>query len=777
LWRRRDDTLAITKFKQKFQRDPITKFLERLQRDPGYQEQISHIKYFPQKQAKYGTLQYPLSPALQTLLAKRKLRLYTHQASAINHLLRGDNVIITTPTASGKSLCYTIPILDTLLQDPNTSALLLYPTKALANDQQTTIKDLERALHLDSRAAIYDGDTPSNQRAKIRNNSRIILSNPYAIHQYLDWHPKWAQFLRTLRFIVVDEAHMYRGIFGSHCAQLFRRLRRICQRYGSNPQFVLCSATIANAEELASQLVGKPTSVISEDGSPQGPRTFVFWNPPFIDSEQIFRRSPHQETRRLLRAHILMDLQTLCFTPSRRMAELISLWASQDLEHDGLDANIIAAYRAGYLPAQRRLLEKHLRTRSIMGMATTNALEVGIDIGSLDAVIISGFPGTIISAHQQAGRAGRGLSDSLCTLVWFEDPLNQFYARYPQAFFGKPPEHAIIDLHNPYILAGHLLCATAEAPLTPMELKQYWPQQGLQTLQGLQQQGFVRNTIRGWVFSGDVRPANIVELSGAFGETIQIFWNGRLLETMSIPQAYREAHEGAILLHQGKSYIVEELDLPKRLANAQKRTVNHYTEALKHTSVQILEILKEKKGVPLRTGKAKVTENYYGYRIKTPDEVVGFVTLDLPPLEFETVALCLELPEELRTLILEQKHDLQGGLHAVEHALSAMSPMIAMCDRGDIGGFSTVSFGYEEKAAILVYDIFPGGIGIVEKCFEHIEKLVAATLELIQKCPCGKGCPSCIQSPKCGSNNEPLDKEISMVILRELLWRLQDLED
>jgi DEAD/DEAH box helicase domain-containing protein len=709
------------------------------------------------------------------LLSEKGFQLYSHQAEAIDHLLQGESVIVTTPTASGKSIIFWTPILDALLQDQNTSALLLYPTKALANDQLMRIKEFEKSLMLKSHAAIYDGDTPSNQRAKIRSQSRIILSNPYAIHQYLDWHPKWDRFLRTLRFIVVDEAHTYRGVFGSHCAQLFRRLRRLCQRYGSNPQFILSSATVANAEELATRLVGKTFCVISDDGSPQGPRSYAFWNPPFIDSQRILRRSPHQETRNLLGAHILANLQTLCFTSSRRMAELIALWSSQDLKEANMDSNLVAAYRAGYLPKQRRLLEKQLRNREVMAMVSTNALEVGIDVGSLDAVVISGFPGTIISARQQAGRAGRGRDEALCTLVFFEDPLNQYYAQHPQAFFGKPPEHAIVDLENPYILAGHLLCATAEAPLTNIELRQYWPKHALQILQELQRQSIVKNTPRGWIFSGEGRPANVVELSGAFGETVEVLSNGSLLETLTIPQAYREAHTGAVLLHQGETYIVEELDLANRVAHVQKKDIDHYTEALKRTAVQILGIKQEKeKGFPLKAGKVKVTEKFYAYRTKTFDEVIDFVNLDLPPLEFETVAIWFELPEDLRTHILEQGRDLAGGLHAAEHALIAMTPMIAMCDRWDIGGFSTVSFGESQKASIFIYDAFPGGIGIAEKSFERFETLVTITQQLIQDCPCVGGCPSCIQSPKCGNQNEPLDKQIALLILKEILWRLKD---
>ncbi|MFQ5977777.1 MAG: DEAD/DEAH box helicase [Candidatus Heimdallarchaeota archaeon] len=711
------------------------------------------------------------------MLSKKGFRLYIHQAKAINHLLQGENVIVTTPTASGKSLIYILPIFEALLQDSSASTLLLYPTKALANDQLVTIKDLERALHIDSRAAIYDGDTPSNQRAKIRSFSHIILSNPYAIHQYLDWHPKWNRFLGNLRFVIIDEAHTYRGVFGSNCAQLFRRLRRLCQRYGSNPQFVLSSATIANAIELATNLVDKPFCRISVDGSPKGPRIFAFWNPPFIDRFHVSRRSPHQETRNLLHAHILANLQTLCFTSSRRMAELIALWTSQDLKAGNLNSDLVASYRAGYLPAQRRQLEKQLRTRKILGMASTNALEVGIDVGSLDAVIISGFPGTIISAHQQAGRAGRGLDEALCTMVFFEDPLDQYYAHHPEIFFGTPPEHAIVDLKNPYILAGHLLCASAEAPLTASELEQFWPQEAHESLQSLQHMGLVTKTPRGWIFAGEGRPANIVELSGAFGETIQVLCNGSLLETLSVAQAYREAHKGAVLLHQGETFIVEELDLTKRLAYVKKRDVDHYTEAMKRTAVQILEIKQEiERGFPLRAAKVKVTENYYGYRLKTHDEVIGFQNLELPPLEFETVALWFDLPEDLKTHILEQKGDLAGGLHATEHALIAMTPMIAMCDRWDIGGFSAAAFafGNSPQASILIYDAFPGGIGIAEKCFERFEMLVSVTQELIKDCACASGCPSCIQSPKCGNNNQPLNKQIALLILKELLWRFQD---
>ncbi|MHA2494709.1 MAG: DEAD/DEAH box helicase [Candidatus Hodarchaeales archaeon] len=751
--------------------------MDNLRRDPNYQQQLCHIEYFPERAAKFHSLEHALPPALEKLLAERDISFYSHQAEAINHLLQGENVIITTPTASGKSLCYIVPILNALLQNPNASALLLYPTKALANDQLAMVKEFEEALPLKSDPAIYDGDTPTNQRAKIRNQSRIILSNPYAIHQYLDWHPKWERFFRNLQFIVIDEAHTYRGVFGSHCAQLFRRLRRICQRYGANPQWILSSATIANAEELASKLVGKTFQIVSQDGSPQGDRIFAFWNPPFIDQYRTTRRSPHQETRKLLFAHVVSDLQTLCFTPSRRMAELVALWTAQDLREDGMDSSLVAAYRAGYLPAERRQLEKQLRTRAIKGMASTNALEVGIDIGSLDAVIISGFPGTIISVWQQAGRAGRGSTKALCTLIFFENPLDQYYIRHPETFFGKPPEHAIVDLQNPYILAGHLFCATAEAPLTPLELRQFWPEEAFETLQELEKHGLVQNTPRGWIFSGEGRPANIVELSGAFGETIKVLWNGSLLETLSIPQAYREAHTGAVLLHQGETYVVEQLDLPNRVTHVKKQELDYYTEALKRTKVEILEVTQEHQlGFPLKVGKVKVTEEYYGYRLKTPEEIIDFQSLELPPLEFVTMALWFELPDDLTTHILDQELDLPGGLHAAEHALIAMIPMVAMCDRWDVGGFSSVAFAATQKATIFTYDAFPGGIGIAEKCFDRFQTLLETTLELVSECPCHEGCPSCIQSPKCGNNNDPLDKQISQLILKELLWRIREPE-
>ncbi|MFQ5978736.1 MAG: DEAD/DEAH box helicase [Candidatus Heimdallarchaeota archaeon] len=743
--------------------------------DSTYQKQICHIEFFPKQPAKYGSLKQPLATPLDTLLRKRKYRLYSHQAEAIELLLQGENAIVTTPTASGKSLIFLIPILNALLADDNASALLLYPTKALANDQLVTVRDFEAALQLDSRGAIYDGDTPSHQRATIRSQSRIILSNPYAIHQYLDWHQSWDTFLRTLRFVVIDEAHTYRGVFGSHCAQLLRRLRRLCQRHGSNPQFILSSATVANAEELAHQLVGKVFRVVSEDGSPKGPRTFVFWNPPLASQSSFLRRSPHQETRKLLRAHILANLQTLCFTPSRRMAELLASWTADDLEKEGADTSLVASYRAGYLPAERRQLEKQLRTRELVGVATTNALEVGIDVGSLDAVIISGFPGTIISTQQQAGRAGRGLTEALCTIVWFQDPLNQYYAQHPEIFFGKPPEHAIVDLTNRYILAGHLLCAAKEAPLNLVELEQFWPRQTFHTLQMLEKNGLVKKTSHGWIYAGEERPANVVQLSGGFGETIQVLWNKSLLETLTKPQAYREAHEGAVLLHQGEAFVVQKLDIEHGQALVEKVEVVHYTEALKHTSVEVLEIRQEEtKGIPLKTGRVKVKEDYYGYRVRTTDEIIGMKTLDLPPLEFETVAFWFELPDDVKSHLLNQDKDLAGGLHAAEHALIALIPMLAMCDRWDIDGFSTVAFGTAEKAGVCVYDVFPGGIGIVEKCFERFADLVELAKQLIEDCLCESGCPSCVQSPRCGSNNEPLNKQLGAAILLELWLRLHD---
>jgi len=747
----------------------IDDFIKSIKRTSSYKKQIVHIQKIPSQEPNYEELEKPLPPNIQTCLQNRKIKFYSHQADAINKARQGKNVVIATPTASGKTLAFNIPVLEALTLDKKATALYLYPTKALTNDQLNVLKELEKDTCIKADAGVYDGDTPLHQRASIRENSRIILTNPYGLHQYLPWHYKWRSFLQNLRFIVIDEAHVYRGVFGSNVAMVLRRLLRICNFYHANPQIIFSSATIANPKELANKLTGKDFEVVSEDGSPRGTKSFVFWNPPFIDAANTIRRSTHQETKDILTLNILQNLQTLCFTTSRQMAELITRWTKEELTKRAKSPNIVTGYRAGYLPQERRDIESRLKNKNLVGVVSTNALELGIDIGSLDSVIISGYPGSIISSWQQAGRAGRTSADSLVTLVAFQNPLDQYFMKHPDDFFGRPHEQAIIDLHNQYISLGHIMCASSELPINETD-KQFFPELLTESIQALEQENLVRKTPRGWVYSGTARTTEVVNLESISHQTVTVTCNGNLLETLTLNKAYEEAHAGAVLLHQGETYLCEDLDLKQLVAKVRQENVNYYTEALKDVDVAIKKTQQEKHDrIKVGLGELSITEIYHTYLTKTYDEVIKRTPLSLPPLSFSTVGTWFIIPDEIREEIETKGLDFAGGLHAVEHAMIAMSPIYAMCDRWDIGGMSTPLHPDTGEATIFIYDGFEGGIGISETIFTKIKPLWEKTLELIDNCECKEGCPSCIYSPKCGNENAPLDKKAASIILKQLL--------
>jgi DEAD/DEAH box helicase domain-containing protein len=748
----------------------ITEFIKSIKRMQSYKKQIVNIQEIPAQEASFGELEKPLPENLQTCILNRKIKLYTHQTQAINLARQNKNVVIATPTASGKTLAFNIPVLEALTKNPKATALYLYPTKALTNDQLKVLRELEKDTGIKADTNVYDGDTPQHQRASIRENSRIILTNPYGLHQYLPWHYKWRTFLQNLKFIVIDEAHVYRGVFGSNIAMLLRRLLRICSFYHANPKIILSSATIANPKEHANKLTGKEFEIVSTDGAPKGKKSFIFWNPPFIDTTNTIRRSTHQETKDLLTLNIIKNLQTLCFTTSRQMAELITRWTKEELARKSPKLqNTITAYRAGYLPQERRDIENRLKTKKLIGVVSTNALELGIDIGSLDSVIISGYPGTVISTWQQAGRAGRGTSDSIVTLVAFQNPLDQYFMKHPDDFFGRPHEQAIIDLHNRYISLGHIMCASSELPITDAD-SQFFPELLSESIGALEQENLIRKTPRGWVYSGTARTTEIVNLESISHQTVTVTCNGNLLETLTLNKAYEEVFTGAVLLHQGETYISEGLDLDELTAKVRQENVNYYTEALKDVDVAIIKPLEEKQnGIKVGLGELSITEIYHTYVTKTYDEVIKRQPLNLPPLSFLTVGIWFIVPDEIREEIETQGLDFAGGLHAVEHAMIAMSPIFAMCDRWDIGGLSTVLHPDTGEPTIFIYDGFEGGIGISETLYSTIKPLWKKTLQLIDTCECKDGCPSCIYSPKCGNENHPLDKKAASIILKQLL--------
>lgn len=748
----------------------IEEFIKSMKEDSSYRNQMIFHSKSPAKSARFGTLDFKLEPELNTWLTTKNYRLYSHQAEALNAIHKGKDIVITTPTASGKTLIFSLAVANTIARRRKRTALFLYPTKALANDQLKKLEEINEALNGKLKPYIYDGDTPSEIRPRIRNTAHVIISNPYALHQYLDWHDKWKLFFRNLRYIIIDEAHTYRGIFGSNVAQLLRRFCRILDYYGVSPQFILSSATINNPVSFVEKLIGRPVHVIDNDGAEYGPKHLILWNPPYIDEFQLKRRSPHQETRELLFNHLKADLQTLCFTLSRKMAELISLWTKNDIENIGYDQSQVMTYRAGYRPSERREIEKKLRNRELQGVVSTNALEVGIDIGNLDAVILSGFPGTIISTKQQMGRVGRSQQSSLATLILFEDAMQQFLGRNPEYLFDKNPENAIIDLENPYILKGHILCAAAEIPIKLKEIKQIWGDVGKKIAAELRQEGLVKFLPAGLANKSSKRPASIISLNSAFTDRIEVVVQNKILETLSIPQTYREAHEGAILIHQGEKYYIDKVDWSRKKAYASFIDVDYYTDALSTSDVVVKRIIKKKStNFELFWGEVRATEDYHSFRKKTYDEVIDTIPLDLPPLEFETKAVWIEIPDDLVRKCEKEMLDFDGGIHALEHATIALSPMYAMCDRWDIGGVSYSRFPLDGKSKIFIYDGFPGGIGISEKLFEEWKELISSVLQLLQECTCKDGCPSCVQSPKCGNDNFPLSKKVAILLLKNML--------
>ncbi|CAJ38222.1 DEAD/DEAH box helicase [Methanocella arvoryzae] len=742
----------------------VDEFIREIRASDDYEGQIVHLEEIDAREPQYDDVNHILDDRLRAYLDGEKIRLYTHQAKAIDLALDGKNVIVSTPTASGKTLAFNIPVFQALLEDKRATALYLYPMKALSNDQLKTLRRMDEALGTRAMPATYDGDTPQSARTTIRDKSRIIVSNPYAIHRYLAWNDRWRKFFSGLKYIIIDEAHMYRGVFGSSVAMLLRRLLRVLKRYGSDPQFILSSATISNPEEHSKKLTGKDFTVVSRDGSGRGKKRFVFWNPPVIGNQ---RASTHQETAGLITKQLDHGLQTLCFTKSRRMAELIAMWA-RDREN-GLYRNEIMPYRAGYLPEDRRKIEDDLKNGRLRAVTSTNALEVGIDIGSLDSVIISGYPGTRISTWQQAGRAGRGRDDALITLVAFDDPIDQFYMKHPDRFFGGKSEEAIINLHNPYILMGHLICASAEMPLTANDSLYFGDISDI--IEAMASSGLLRNTPRGYVYGGAKSPSEIVSLNNISSRAVNVICDGRVLETLEVARACSEAHEGAVLLHQGETYLIESLDLNLGVAKARRQNVDYYTEALKLSDVRIKSERSHKtvNGITVSVGDVTVTEQYYEYAVRRYEKLVGYFPLDLPPQVFESVAVWFTLSPKYQEQLLEQGKDFDGGIHAVEHGMIAMAPVYALCDRWDLGGLSTPLHPDTGMPTIFVYDGYEGGIGIAEKCYEIFPELAKATLEMIRDCECEDGCPACIYSPKCGNKNAPLDKETALKILRSIV--------
>jgi DEAD/DEAH box helicase domain-containing protein len=727
-------------------------------------DELAYVGSEPARDAQTTPLPGDLPTALRERLGAKGIdSLYSHQAETWDAATRGEHILVTTGTASGKSLAFNLPVLAALTEEPKLRALYLYPTKALAQDQVRALDE----LHVKRvRPAIYDGDTESERRWQIRKWSNLILTNPDMLHVgVLPHHDRWGDVLSNLRYVVVDEAHVYRGVFGSHVGNVLRRLRRLARVYGAEPQFLLASATIGNPGELATSLTGLDFTVIGDDGAPRAERTIALWNPELIDEELGQRASALADASKLMADLVERGLRTLVFAKSRRAAELIHKFTADRLG----DASQLSPYRAGYTAAQRREIEQRLFAGDLLGVSATNALELGIDVGMLDAVISVGFPGTVASLRQQWGRAGRR-GHGLAMMVASEDALDQYFMREPETLLGRRVEAAILDHENPRVLDGHIAAAAFEAPLDHADAEIL----GSEALRRAADHPELKRTRAGYVWAGRDYPAARFGLRSTSPEVFTVVETetGSVLGTIERERAYHTVHEGAIYLHLGESYRVIALDLAARSALVEPFSGDYYTQAKKETMTSIEETLRGERrlGLDLAFGRVSVTEQVVGYQKKSVRDqtTIDLVALDLPETTFETEAVWyVPEPEQLEGLTGMPK--LLGTLHAAEHAMIAILPLWAMCDRWDIGGLSTNLHYQTGRPTIFVYDGHSGGVGINERGFEAFEDWVEDTAKMLDGCPCESGCPSCVQSPKCGNLNEPLDKGGALELLNRML--------
>jgi DEAD/DEAH box helicase domain-containing protein len=750
----------------------VSSFIDYVKSLPDYRRQIVHVEHLPSKEADYSEMNRPLHKTLEAALRAAELYpLYSHQAAAVDKAIEGKNAMVVTAAASGKTLCYNLPVLQAMLTEKGSRALYIFPTKALAQDQLRGLSDLVSLLPSPIRLATFDGDTPARERSQVKKSARIVLTNPDMLHVgILPNHQSWSRFLSLVRYVVIDEAHVYRGVFGSHVGNVLRRLNRILGSYDARPQFICCSATIANPKEHIERLVGLPFEVVDIDGSPHGQKDFVFWNPPLIDKAKASRVSANSEASSLFTELVKQGIRTLTFTRTRKLTELVYAYARQRLGGSDL-ALRIKPYRAGYLAEERRQIEQELFHGNLLGVVATTALELGIDIGDLEATVLTGYPGSIASTWQQAGRSGRRTGESLSFLIGLDNPLDQYFMRHPESIFRRKFEHALIDPDNPYVLGPHMLCAAWEMPLTGDD-ERFWDGLG-GVLDRLGRDGLLRARRGKWYPAPSVAyPSQRVGIRSASSIQYAIFdasKNDTQLETIGAEAALSQIHPGAIYLHYGEPYLVVRLDLAAHAAYVVPADTPYYTQAKELTDLRVLGVLREQKTQQVKSylGKVEVTNTVVGFRrkLQLTEEVIGEEPLDLPPQSFDTIALWFDIPDEAMVRLAQAQLDFAGGLHALEHCSIAILPLFALCDRNDLGGVSTPFHPDTGKAQIFIYDAHQGGTGIAEKGFEFIHDLWQKTLQVIKECPCEEGCPSCIQSPKCGNNNKPLDKKAAEVIL------------
>ncbi len=748
----------------------IARFIQEIRNDKEFADTIAYQHYIPAGEARFDP-SFSLSPEISLLLHRLGLeKLYTHQVEALTFLRRGANVLISTPTASGKSLIYNVAVLEEILRDPAAKALYLFPLKALEQDQ---LKVLQQWLGVMGRAdtvaaGIYDGDTTPYKRKKMRTSPpQILFSNPDMLHRsILAHHQSWEPFLKNLSYVVLDEIHTYRGIFGSHLNQVLRRLKRLCAQYGSKPRFILSSATVSNPETFGRNLIGEPLRVIESNGSPRAGQHFLFMNP---------ATSANFLAAKLFLTCMQRGLRTIAFTQSRHVTELIHVWVSRLAP--ALRGKF-SSYRAGFLPQERREIERKLAAGRLLGVVSTSALEMGIDIGYLDVCLLVGYPGTIINAWQRGGRVGRSGRESLVVLLAKPDALDQYFMKHPGDFFSRSFEAAILDPDNSFVTRAHLPCAAAEKPLI-MADEAFWPSGLAGHLEALEKKGLLSRTAEGepaW-FSTRRNPQLHVDIRSA-GASYTIFEKatGQAVGTVDGIRAFKECHPGAVYLHRAKQYVVDRLILDKKDIVVHESDLKYFTHVRSDKETEILEVERSmpKGQFVIREGRLKVTEQVTGYekRAIPGQELVGVFPLDLPSQTFETAGFWIEIEDAFRQFVEGKGRHFMGGIHAIEHAAIGIFPLFALCDRNDIGGICYPHHPQVGKGAIFIYDGHAGGVGLAKRGYDVILELLEKTLDHVKNCECEEGCPSCIHSPKCGSGNKPLDKEAAVWLMECLLGHI-----
>jgi DEAD/DEAH box helicase domain-containing protein len=736
-------------------------FLSRIQHRDFFDAQIAHVRALPAREAVFGDVPGGVHPRVQDALALQGIELlYSHQAEAIRLVRDGHDIVIVTGTASGKTLCYNIPVVETLLREPSATALYLFPTKALTQDQLRGLGAFQQGDGPTFLAGTYDGDTPQHLRRKLRDGGNVILTNPDMLHTgILPQHARWNRFFTHLKYIVIDEVHAYRGVFGSHLANVMRRLERICRHYGADPQFICCSATIANPCEHAGRITGRAMTLVDNDGSPRGPKQFVLWNPPSLDTAARGnpdawrvggdRKSPLWEAVHLMTALVQEGVQSIAFVRTRLAAELLFKHCRDKLRPVSRKlAEAVHAYRGGYLPEERREIERRLVQKEILGIASTNALELGIDIGSLDACLLVGYPGTIASLWQQAGRAGRGREEALVVLIGQNSPIDQYLMTYSGYLFAQNPEQAVVDPDNPHVTLGHVKCAIHELPLAAAEADHFGPYTPV-VLELLEEDQVVKGIADRYYWTSSSYPAADVNLRNIAGPvyTIQDDAEGaRVIGTLDEISALSQLHDHAVYLHGADTYFVNSLDLEQKIAHVERRDLDYYTQSVQMSQIRIDNREEEGawRGAQVGFGDVTVTTTipmFKKLKFHARDSL-GFEKLELPPQELETVAFWLSPPDDAVRALLEQGLLIGEALVGIANVLVEVAPIYVMCDTQDIG--AVVDASCLGRDALFVHDRYPGGMGYARRCLDSLTPLLETVAAVIRECGCEDGCPSCV---------------------------------